>query len=135
MSTDTLFRTTLDDRPAGAEAMRKAVCEMAARGGFGERVGDLVLALAEIVANAREHGRPPVTVTARLEGRLVIEVHDEGPGFDPEALIPDRPPSHGGHRGRGLWIARQLVDVFRVTSGGESTTVRMELTPEPHLGA
>lgn len=115
--------------------MRRAVCEMAARGGFGERVGDLALALAEIVANAREHGLPPVAVSARLEGRLVVEVHDAGAGFDAEVLIPDRPPNHGGHRGRGLWIARQLVDIFRVTSGPEGTTVRLELTPEPHLGA
>jgi anti-sigma regulatory factor (Ser/Thr protein kinase) len=134
-SAGNVFRTELGADPADAESMRRAVCEMAARGGFGDRVGDLALALAEIVANAREHGRPPVTVTARLEGRLVVEVHDEGAGFDAEALIPDRPPNHGGHRGRGLWIARQLVDVFRVRSAAQGTTVRMELTPEPHLGA
>jgi anti-sigma regulatory factor (Ser/Thr protein kinase) len=130
-----VVHTELGSDAADAEAMRTAICQMAVRGGFGERVGDLALALAEIVANAREHGRPPVTVTARLEGRLVIEVHDTGDGFDHDALIPDAPPRHGGHRGRGLWIARQLVDVFRVTTGAQGTTVRMELTPDPHLGA
>jgi anti-sigma regulatory factor (Ser/Thr protein kinase) len=129
------FRVELGSDPADAEAMRMAVCEMASRGRFGERVGDLALALAEIVANAREHGRPPVVVRAWLEGRLVVEVSDTGTGFDHEALMPDSPPSHGGHRGRGLWIARQLVDVFRVRTGPTGTTVRMELSPEPHIGA
>ena len=130
-----VLRVELGPDPEDAEALRVAVCGMATRGGFGDRVGDLALALAEVVANAREHGQPPVVVTARLEGRLVVEVQDAGGGFDQDALMPDSPPSHGGHRGRGLWIARQLVDVFRVHSGPHGTVARLELSPEPHIGA
>lgn len=129
------LRVELGPDPEDAEALRVVICAMAARGGFEDRVGDLALALAEVVANAREHGHPPVVVTARLEGRLVVEVQDAGTGFDQDALMPDSPPSHGGHRGRGLWIARQLVDVFHVQSGSRGTVVRLELSPEPHIGA
>ena len=130
-----VFRVELGPDPADAEELRSAICTMAERGGFEGRVDDLALAVAEVVANAREHGRPPVVVTARLEGRLVVEVQDAGGGFDQDALMPDSPPSHGGHRGRGLWIARQLVDVFHVRSGPQGTVARLELSPEPHIGA
>jgi anti-sigma regulatory factor (Ser/Thr protein kinase) len=135
MSVTEGYRATLGDDPNEVEAVRLAIRRLAAEGHFAERADDLALALAEIVANAQEHGRKPVTVRAWLDGRLIIEVTDAGPGFDAEALVPDSPPTHRGQRGRGLWIARQLVDHMAVTTGPTGTTVRLELSPEPHIGA
>ncbi|MEW6581974.1 MAG: ATP-binding protein [Actinomycetota bacterium] len=129
------YSVDLGRDPAEVEAVRAAIRRMAMEGRFADRAHDLELAFAEIVANAQEHGRPPVRVRAWLDGRLVVEVTDAGAGFDPGELVPDRPPSHAGHRGRGLWIARQLVDVMDVRASPTGTTVRLELSPEPHIGA
>ena len=40
-----------------------------------------------------------------------------------------------GQRGRGLWIVRQLTDHVHVDTGPTGTTVRIELTHEPQIGA
>jgi anti-sigma regulatory factor (Ser/Thr protein kinase) len=45
------------------------------------------------------------------------------------------PPPPLGQRGRGLWIIRQLTDVVAVRTGEDGTTVRIELSPDPHIGA
>jgi len=128
----------LGDDGTTIETLRQQVTRLATRGGFADRADDLALALVEVLANALEHGKPPVRVRAWLDGRLVIEVADQGSGFD-LAIVPDSPPTHHGHRGRGLWIVRQLVDVMKVrhaTSGpSKGSTVRIELSPEPHIGA
>lgn len=120
--------------PAEIAPLRRAVTHMAQVYGFEDRARDLVLALDELVANAREHGRPPITVTSWYDGRLVLTVSDVGDGFDPRN-VPDRPPSRVHHRGRGLWIVRQLVDHMTVRSSEAGTTIRVEMTHEPQLGA
>jgi len=107
---------------------------MAVVNGFEDRATDLTLALDELVSNAQRHGRPPVTVTAWYDGRLVLEVTDQGDGFDSHRL-PDRLPSRLGHGGRGLWILRQVCDHVTIVSSDEGTRVRVELTHEPQLGA
>jgi anti-sigma regulatory factor (Ser/Thr protein kinase) len=109
--------------------------ELAERAGFGGRANDITLATAELIANAQEHGRPPIVVEAWAEGRLVIEVRDSGGGLDHQAVWQRHPPSPYDHRGRGLWIVRQLMDVVVVRSDEHGTTIRVELSPEPHLGA
>ena len=61
-----------------------------------EARGDMVLALGEALANAVEHGSPLGAfnrIRLRLyrdERRCVLEVKDEGSGFDPDR-IPDLP--------------------------------------------
>ncbi len=129
------YRAALGDDPAEIGEVRAAVRDLAVQGGFAERAGDLVLALDEIIANAQEHGRPPILVRAWADGRLVVEVTDAGPGFDRAQVWRTHPPPPLGQRGRGLWIIRQLTDLVAITSGEEGTTVRIELSPEPHIGA
>ncbi len=109
--------------------------DLAAQNGFAERAGDLVLALDEVIANAQEHGRPPIAVEAWTDGRLVVEVSDVGAGFDRARVWSTHPPPPLGRRGRGLWIIRQLTDLVAISSGEDGTTVRIELSPEPHIGA
>jgi anti-sigma regulatory factor (Ser/Thr protein kinase) len=128
-------RFSLGANPAEIEAVRQAVRSMAADGGFAERAGDMALALDEIVANAQEHGQPPIAVTAWSDGRLVVEVIDRGRGFDYPKVCRAHPPAPLGRRGRGLWIVRQLVDVVTIISGPTGTVVRIELLLEPQIGA
>jgi len=121
--------------PAEVAAVRRAIREMAVRHGFADRAGDLALALDELIANAQEHGRPPIGVAAWADGRVVVEVSDAGGGFDPHRVWSTHPPAPLGRRGRGLWIARQLADVVTIRSDEGGTTVRLELSPDPHIGA
>ncbi|MEV6986394.1 ATP-binding protein [Sphaerisporangium sp. NPDC051017] len=67
---------------------------------------DVVLAAAELLANAISHGEPPVRVSLRDEGgELVIEVADHGPGL-PRRLDLGAEAVHG----RGLTIVDALAD-------------------------
>lgn len=71
---------------------------------------EMVLAVSEAVENAQLYGLPPTTVTGwTAPGRMVVHVHDTGPGpMNPLAgLVPDR-SSYGG---RGLWLSHQLTAV------------------------
>lgn len=129
------YTATLGADPGEIAEVRTALRAMAVRNGFADRAGDLVLALDEVIANAQEHGRPPIRVTAWADGRLVVEVSDVGGGFDQARVWSTHPPPPLGRRGRGLWIIRQLTDLVSIHSDDAGTTVRIELSPDPHIGA
>jgi two-component system, OmpR family, osmolarity sensor histidine kinase EnvZ len=85
-------------------------------------------ALLNLLQNALEYGRPPVTVRTALTARgIQIVVHDRGAGLDPaewsQALRPfhrlrDQPGD--GHTGLGLAMVERLIRV----AGGELTAAR-----------
>lgn len=125
----------LSGDPAEVPAARTAIRELATRNGFDARARDLALALDELVANAQEHGAPPVRVEAWVDTRLVVLVTDHGDGFLYHDILTRHPPPKLGHRGRGLWIVRQVVDHVTVESRPGSMSVRIELTHEPQIGA
>lgn len=129
------LEAVLGDDPCEIAPLRAQIAALARRAGFGERAADVVLALDELLANAQEHGRPPIHVRAWADGRLVMVVSDRGGGFDLPAVWRTHPPERFGRRGRGLWIARQLTDCIDVDTGAGGTTVRIELSPDPHIGA
>lgn len=70
---------------------------------------DLVLGASEAVSNAWRHGCPPVTVRIwAASGRILVRVHDTGPGprdplagLIPATATPDR-------QGAGLWLIHVL---------------------------
>ncbi len=81
---------------------------------------EVVLGVCEIVTNAVEHAieprRPSVTVEARVRGDvLTIEVRDSGRW---------RIRRHQPERGRGIAIARKLLDID-IERGSAGTTVRL----------
>jgi anti-sigma regulatory factor (Ser/Thr protein kinase) len=129
------YFVALGDDPAEIAEVRTAVRDIAVRGGFADRASDLVLALDEVIANAQEHGLPPIGISAWVDGRLVVEVNDVGDGFDRLRVWSTHPPERYGPRGRGLWIARQLTDLVTIVTEPRGTTVRIELSPDPHIGA
>jgi serine/threonine-protein kinase RsbW len=92
------------------------------------------IAVREAVANAIEHGhgRDPsqrVTVDLAVEGgELVIQVHDQGEGFDP-GEIQDRPDPDTllEPHGRGIVLMKRFMDEIhygRRPGGGTIVTLR-----------
>jgi serine/threonine-protein kinase RsbW len=111
-------------------AVRQAVSEFASRAGLGGRaLADFVLAVNEIITNAIRHGggRGRVRLWRGTwehgSTELCCEVSDNGPGLTAPAR-PDPPPALATG-GRGMWLARRLVDSVTITSGDHGTTVRL----------
>ena len=94
---------------------------------------DFVLAIDEIVANAAEHGVPPVDVRLWCgRDRLLCSITDHGACFDDP--LAGYGPAHGDMSvgGMGLWLARQSVDdlvAAPTAPTGEGCTVRLLVTP------
>lgn len=114
----------VDPLPATA---RRGLADLCRRGGVtADATDDLKIAVNEIVTNATLYGKAPVTLRAWVAPeRVVVTVHDCGPGpSDPFAgLLPAA--GDGGEGGYGLWIAHQLLP--RVTMDREfgGFTVRL----------
>lgn len=76
---------------------------------------DLLSGTSEAVNNALLHGRAPVSVRIwAAPGRIVVHVHDSGPG-PADRLAGLIPPADGAGCGLGLWLTHQLdIDVALV---------------------
>ena len=99
------------------------------------RVADLRLVVSEAVTNAVEAqvavgASERIVVRCRPEkDRIVVEVVDRGPGFDPGA-VPDLPPVTDAERldhesGLGLSLMDRLADGAVVETGPDGTLVRL----------
>jgi anti-sigma regulatory factor (Ser/Thr protein kinase) len=101
------------------QAFRDSLSAELHRSGVPEaEAADMLVAAAEVLANAREHGGERVSArVGQVDDEFVCEVFDDGLGIDdPVAgLVPPRP---GTSDTTGLWVARQL-------------TRRLELVPVP----
>jgi serine/threonine-protein kinase RsbW len=117
--------------PASVPLIRNYVGAIAHELGFCEAgVRDILIAVSEAATNALKHGSPgteqdQIAVRCRAEAdRLVIEVRDQGRGFDPLAVpVPVAEQLREG--GMGIFFMRTLMDEvsFDCSSGG--TTVRL----------
>jgi serine/threonine-protein kinase RsbW len=94
------------------------------------------VALTEALANAilrgnHEDPRKLVRVRAAMDvNAIVLEVQDEGDGFDVDAFEPDTDGANWLERedGRGLFLMRKLMDrVERVPADVPGTVVRLTL--------
>ncbi len=95
-------------------------------------LADLIIGASEAVSNALHHGRPPVTVRIwATRDRLLVRVHDTGPGpADPLAgLVPVAPATANG--GRGLWALHQLDLDSALIHAADGFTVRLRAGPVP----
>lgn len=99
-------------------------------------VQETILALDEACANVVRHAFPTgegtYRVTADLSGReLVLEVEDDGVGFDPFEAT-GLGPEPGEESGRGLGLIRQLMTAVEVESprpqGGTRLRMRRSLS-------
>jgi anti-sigma regulatory factor (Ser/Thr protein kinase) len=101
-------------------------------------VQDLLIGVTEAVTNAQHHGRPPVTVRIwAAPGRVVVAVHDTGPGpADRLAGLVPVPSSTPGHDlGMGLWVTHQLDLDLTLRHASDGFTVRLRHLPRPSRSA
>jgi serine/threonine-protein kinase RsbW len=97
-----------------------------------ELLADLKLALTEATSNSVRHayaedGDGVVEILYELrDDRLVIEVTDEGAGFDPAGA--DGPPEELSEGGLGIAIIRAIADVVEINPrpGGKGSQLRFE---------
>jgi len=135
MTSGRRYLKSIGGDPAEIAQIRHDVKAIAATSGFSDRADDVALALDELIANAQEHGSPPIDVEIWSDGRLILEVFDRGEGFDRPEIWKSHPPPPSGQRGRGLWIVRQLSDRVEITSRRRGTRVHLEFTVDPGIGA
>jgi serine phosphatase RsbU (regulator of sigma subunit)/anti-sigma regulatory factor (Ser/Thr protein kinase) len=93
----------------------------------GER-SDLLLVVSELCSNAVRHasGAPAgLVLRAWTEGdAVVVEVEDDGAGFELHGRYDDEPPDPEAEQGRGLYVVEALTDEMSVRRNGGSTVVR-----------
>jgi serine/threonine-protein kinase RsbW len=93
---------------------------------LGDRLEDFVVAVNELLTNAVRHGGGTGRVALwRADGSVVCEVSDTGGGL--AGPVPRHPVRPAAHRpgGWGLWLAEELTDTFRMSTGDRGTTVRV----------
>jgi anti-sigma regulatory factor (Ser/Thr protein kinase) len=120
----------LTDRPA-ADA-RHALAQIGRSRVNNTTLTDLIIGTSEAVSNALCHGQPPVTVRIwATSDRIVVSVHDTGPGpSDPLAGLV--PPTHSPpNPGLGLWVMHQLDVDTALIHTGHGFTVRLRADKLP----
>ena len=94
-----------------------------------ETLADLKLALTEACSNSVRHAyghdaAGTVEIMYELHpDRVVIEVADEGEGFDPEAATAESNDLNEG--GLGIAIIRALADEVEIADGGDGKGSRL----------
>ncbi len=91
--------------------------------------GDLLLVASELCSNAVRHasGAPSaLALRAWAEGdAIVVEVEDDGDGFELNSPYDVEVPDLDAERGRGLYVVRALTDDLSVERSGNRTIVRV----------
>jgi anti-sigma regulatory factor (Ser/Thr protein kinase) len=87
----------------------------------------LLFAVSEAVLNAHLHGQRPITVKAWTgPDRIVVHVHDNGPG--PPDPLTGLIPAPGGTAGTGLglWLSHQFTNIdIALLAAADGFTVRL----------
>lgn len=117
-----------------SEAQARQVAARLGRTGrlAGDTLDDLVLAVSEVVSNARVHGEPET----RLRGwatpdRVVVAVRDRGTGPE-DPFVGFLPRERRGlHAGFGLWLANKLCARVTLERGADGFTVHL-VSGTPH---
>ncbi len=117
--------------------VRGFVSEVVAReaGVDAQRLEDLRVAVSEAVTNSiAAHARRRIEDPIRIRcvpspGRVEIQVHDRGEGFDP-SHVPEPPDPANPRRlytekGMGLWLMRIMSDDHAISTSRRGTEVRL----------
>ena len=137
---DSIHETVL--RPGNSDALcvdieqlYMTIADQWSRQGSGPAEMRLRVLLEESILNAWKHGNAQmpgsaVRVRWHTNNEFVLEVVDEGPGFDPEA-IPD--PRSDARRcaadGRGIFMIKKMCDFVRWKRGGSHMVASFARTP------
>ncbi|SRR6266568_268033 len=122
-------RTWEQPCPAGLAAARADVRAALSRWWLAPAADLVVLAASELLANAFEHGAPPVELRLSLQTRsvrrvLLCEVRDNAP----EMPVLASPVGAAAERGRGLAVVTALADTFGIRPHGRGKTVWFTVT-------
>jgi len=105
-----------------------------------EQVGRIELITEEAVANVARHAYPeapgPMTVLARWDpaGRLILEVCDQGPPFDPLQAPPPDLEADALERplgGLGIHLLRELTDAMTYRREAGENRLLLEIRSVP----
>lgn len=108
-------------------AVRNQVRRYADRAGLSsEQIDGFLVGVNEAMTNAVRHGGGRGSVRLWYEDALVCEVCDHGSGFPADEYVarvtrPEATPRGGV----GLWLAREMTESLRITSGPDGTIVRI----------
>ena len=121
--------STMDDM---LPCITRIVSNMQAAGFAAKEVFGARLALEEAVVNAIRHGHrsdPRKHVDVRFQinqEQLLVEIHDQGPGFDPESLPdPLAPENLERPGGRGVFLIRRYMTWVQYNEAGNGVTLCM----------
>jgi serine/threonine-protein kinase RsbW len=108
-------------------SLRHEVTARAAAAGLvGSALEDFVLAVNELVTNAVRHGGGEGWLSLWLDrDRLVCEVTDKGGGIAAGSSNGRQRPSLETAGGWGMWLARELSESMKVSTGPAGTTVQI----------
>lgn len=120
------FETRYEPTIAAVTDARRSLAVWLEREGIGgPRVPDLLLATTELATNAVRAARTVMEVRAWLTpDAVMVEVTDDGAGFDPEVPRSARQIDPLAERGRGLFLVAALVEECTIESGPNGTIVR-----------
>jgi serine/threonine-protein kinase RsbW len=107
-----------------------------------ESYGNVIVAATEATLNAIHHGSKDdpnkvVDVVFIVDrDKMVMEVSDSGPGFDPDKLPdPTDPANIEKGSGRGIYIMRNLSDEMEFLNDGATVKVTFERKSQVAQGA
>ena len=113
----------VDSDLADLAPARAAVVDEVARWAAPVDPDVLALLVGEVVANAVEHGAPPIQVCVDWDGsRVRVEVHDGG-----AALPVQHEPTSGEDGGRGIWLVDHEAGTWGVSADASGKSVWFEL--------
>ena len=117
-----VLQMQLPAEPVAVSRARHEIIKVAGEVGC-VRIDELALVVSELVANAVEHGRGPVTLRAtRKEDRIRVDVHDRSTAC-PRVEAGDL----DAERGRGMRIVSTLADDWGVVRHDIGKSVWVEL--------
>ena len=123
---DLLDQFEITAHPQNAGIARERVSQAASRAGFGGMdLADIEIAVGEAVTNAILYGSPSPDCRVVLSFGLtpagfVIQVRDEGHGFDPSSVRSEEDTDALG--GRGIRLMRALMDEVDLHYDGHGMT-------------
>jgi len=121
---------SMDSRPEHLVRLRTIVGRLAAASGMSkEEIQDTTLAMTEACANAIRHGSPngsDGSVSVKLISdprKMIVEVSDNGSGFDVNELPEPQPELKAG--GLGIPLMKSLADSVEFLRDKTGMTVRL----------
>jgi serine/threonine-protein kinase RsbW len=96
-----------------------------------EDVFEILVAVEEAASNAVRHARPPYgkgTIEIRCfysPSEFVVQVVDDGPGFEYQPAVVENAPDPMSSGGRGLFLMNRLMNRVVVESSERGTVVTM----------